>query len=124
MKHQPPGAGRTFRAEDYEKLVIFPPGAFTEPGHELEVVIVPPHTTMRSHYHRERTEVLFVLHGESEVFIGEKRHPSGPGDAFICEPGESHYVRNMSDQDFRILVFKIDLPSEDDTVWKSEDAEP
>lgn len=41
-----------------------------------------------------------------------------PGDAFICSPGDVHTLWNQTREEFKPVVFKINLQEEgNDTRW-------
>jgi quercetin dioxygenase-like cupin family protein len=102
---------------DYSKKVIFNPSDFSQIGHQLQTVTIPPQTKQRKHYHTKQTEVFYILSGESEVGVNGQVYNAVSGDAFICSPNEIHYYHNRTDAPFTLLVFKIDFPQDDDTVW-------
>ena len=60
--------------------------------------------------------MLYILEGEATITINEVDYPAKPGDAFICSPGDVHNVWNKTKEDFRLVVFKINLPEEGKTV--------
>ncbi len=120
MKYIPSGAGETIDRADYSKRIVFSSEDFAEGGHLLQVVTIPARTKQRLHTHREQTEVFYILEGEALMYIDGKEFLAKPGDAFICSPGDEHNVWNQSDRGFRLLVFKIGLPQEDDTDWAGE----
>jgi quercetin dioxygenase-like cupin family protein len=117
MKYRPAGSGETVEEQDYSKTVIFSPQDFEEEGHLLQVVTVPPRTRQRLHLHKQQTEVFYVLEGRATVEISGEEYSAGPGDAFICSPGDRHSLWNRSDRDFKVVVFKINKLQEDDSVW-------
>lgn len=118
MKYKPTGIGEDVVQEDYRKRIIFPPEDFDEEGHLLQVVTIPPHTRQRVHFHHEQTEVFYILEGETLITINAVEYLAKPGDAFICSPGEVHNLWNQTDRDFKLVVFKINLPKdEEDTHW-------
>jgi quercetin dioxygenase-like cupin family protein len=117
MRYKPRGAGKTVHEEDYAKEIVFSTDDFEEAGHLLQVVTVPPRTKQRLHLHREQTEVFYILEGEAVLQIRGQDYVARPGDAFICSPGDTHSLWNQSDEDFRVIVFKINKPGEDDTAW-------
>jgi quercetin dioxygenase-like cupin family protein len=117
MKYKPWNSGEAIREKDYSKRVIFPSDDFREPGHLLQVVTIPPRTRQRLHFHREQTEVFYIVEGEGLISIGGREFLAGPGDAFICSPEDTHSLWNQADEGFKVLVFKINKPEEDDTDW-------
>ncbi len=117
MRYRTAGAGEVVEEQDYSKIIIFSSDDFEVPGHVLQVVTVPPHTRQRLHLHRQQTEIFYVLEGQAVIRIGGEEFPAQPGDAFICSPGDRHSLWNQSGEDFRLVVFKINKPEEDDTTW-------
>jgi mannose-6-phosphate isomerase-like protein (cupin superfamily) len=117
MKYKPAGSGEIVEEQDYTKTIIFSSDDFAEEGHLLQVITVAPRTKQRLHFHREQTEVFYGLEGHAVIEIGGEEFLARPGDAFICSPGDHHSLWNRSDEDFRLVVFKITSPEEDDTVW-------
>ena len=117
MRYRPAGSGETVEEEDYTKTIIFSADDLENEGHLLQVVTVPPRTRQRLHFHREQTEVFYVLQGQAVIELAGEEFLARPGDGFICCPGDHHSLWNRSDEDFRLLVFKISFPEEDDTVW-------
>lgn len=121
MKYRPSGSGEFVEEEDYSKTIIFSGDDFAEEGHLLQVVTVPPRTKQRPHLHEQQTEVFFVLEGQAVIEIGGEKFLAQPGDAFICSPGDRHSLWNQTDRDFRLVVFKINRPEEDDSVWLEDE---
>jgi quercetin dioxygenase-like cupin family protein len=117
MKYRPSSSGEIIREEDYSKRIIFSIEDFEEEGHLLQVVTIPPRTKQRLHSHRQQTEVFYILEGEGLIHISGEDFLARPGDAFICSPGDEHNLWNQSDRDFKVVVFKINKPQEDDTDW-------
>lgn len=117
MKYKPMGSGEVVEEKDYSKRIVFSGDDFEQQGHLLQVVTVPPRTKQRLHAHRQQTEVFYILEGQGVIYVGGKEFLTKPGDAFICSPGDEHSLWNQSNEDFRVVVFKIDKPEEDDTDW-------
>lgn len=107
--------------QDYSKSIIFDINDLPAGGHMLQTVTIPPKTKQRSHYHNIQTEVFFILEGECYIYINDKEYFAKSGDAFACEPTDKHYLWNKSENDFKLVVFKINRPEGDeDTVWVEE----
>ncbi len=119
MKYRPSTEGQEIVKEDYKKKIIFSLDDFDEKGHLLQVVTIPPNTRQRMHFHHKQTEVFYILEGEATITLNDVDYPARPGDAFICSPGDVHSVWNKTDRDFRLVVFKINLPEdEEDSHWQ------
>jgi len=108
--------------KDYAKSVLLSFEDFKEKGHMLQIVTIPPHTRQRLHFHKKQTEVYLILEGECIVNVDGKEILAKHGDGFICEPLEKHFLWNKTDKNFKLAVFKINLPkkAEDDSVWLEE----
>jgi quercetin dioxygenase-like cupin family protein len=119
MKYRPSTEGKEILEKDYRKRIIFSLDDFDEKGHLLHVVTIPPSTRQRLHSHRRQTEVFYILEGEATITINDVDYLAKPGDAFICSPGDVHNVWNKAREDFRLVVFKINLPeAEEDSYWQ------
>jgi quercetin dioxygenase-like cupin family protein len=118
MKHFQAGKGSVVKKEDYSKEIIFDQTDLPGKGHLLQVVTIPPQTKQRVHYHDSETEVFYILEGECLIYINDQEFLAKPGDAFVCSPGDKHNLWNKTDKNFKLAVFKINLPEQDDTHWK------
>jgi quercetin dioxygenase-like cupin family protein len=119
MKYRPSRAGEEIVKEDYKKKIIFSQDDFDEKGHLLQVVTIPPHTRQRLHSHDKQTEVFYILEGEATIRINDVDYPARPGDAFICSPGDVHNVWNKTGKEFKLVVFKFNLPEKGgDSHWQ------
>ena len=103
--------------KDYKKQILLDKDAFNQDGLLLQIVIIPPNTKQRVHSHDIQTEVFYILEGECTITINDTDYLAKQGNAFICSPGDNHNLWNKTDKDFKLLVFKIDLPDSEDTNW-------
>jgi quercetin dioxygenase-like cupin family protein len=103
--------------EDYSKKIYFSGDDFSEKGHLVQTVTIPPNTKQREHWHDKQTEVFFILKGECHMFINAKEYLAKPWDAFICNAKDKHYLWNKSQEPFELAVFKHSVPDYDDTHW-------
>ena len=118
MKYRSVIEGEEVIKQDYRKRILFSRKDFDEKGHLLQVVTIPAYTRQRLHFHEKQTEVFYILEGEAILTINAVDYPARPGDAFICSPGDVHRVWNTSDREFKLVVFKINLPEEgEDSQW-------
>lgn len=67
--------------------------------------LLPPHTQVPYHYHRERESILIPLSGEAVEIIEGKETVIRPGDVLVIPAGERHATANRSDGEFRFLEF-------------------
>jgi quercetin dioxygenase-like cupin family protein len=118
MKYRTSTEGEEIVQKDYRKKIIFSPDDFDAKGHLLQVVTIPPNTRPRMHAHDKQTEVFYILEGEAIISINGVDYLANPGDALICSPGDIHNLWNKTDREFRLVVFKINLPEEGkDSHW-------
>jgi|WetSurMetagenome_2_1015567.scaffolds.fasta_scaffold1267145_1 mannose-6-phosphate isomerase-like protein (cupin superfamily) len=117
MKYKSGKDGEVIKQIDYLKKKIFSGNDFNKPGLLLQTVIIPPITKQRLHVHHFQTEVYLILKGECEIVINNISAIANPGDAFIVSPEDTHYLWNKSDQEFSLVVFKYDVPFEEDIEW-------
>jgi uncharacterized cupin superfamily protein len=65
------------------------------------VTVLPPgKRAFPLHSHHVNEEMFFVLEGEGELHVGEKRHPIRKGDVIACPPGgpeTAHQFTNTSE---------------------------
>ena len=119
MKYRSSSEGEEIVKKDYRKKIIFSLDDFHEKGHLLQVVTIPPYTRQRAHFHGKQTEVFYILEGEALITIDGVDYLARPGDAFICSPGDVHNLWNQTARDFRLVVFKINLPEQgEDSYWQ------
>jgi mannose-6-phosphate isomerase-like protein (cupin superfamily) len=71
--------------------------------------VVDISTDARTHYHRRLTEIYYVLEGEGEMELDGERHPVGPGDAILINPGCRHRAIG------RLRVLNVPVPAFDPT---------
>lgn len=118
MKYKPSSEGQVLIKKDYSKKIIFSYDEFLEKGHLLQVVTIPALTKQRKHFHHTQTEVFYILEGETVININGTDYLARPGDAFICEPGDKHFLWNKTEKEFKLVVFKINISEgSDDTQW-------
>ncbi|OGK24777.1 hypothetical protein A2954_00920 [Candidatus Roizmanbacteria bacterium RIFCSPLOWO2_01_FULL_37_12] len=119
MKYKSLNEGEELVKKDYRKKIIFSLNDFQEKWYLLQVVTIPPKTKQRMHSHNKQTEVFYILEGETIIIVNGKDYLAKPGDAFISSPGDIHNLWNKTGKDFKLVVFKINMPEgEDDTNWQ------
>lgn len=118
MKYKTSTESKVLVKKDYSKRIIFSLEDFNAKGHLLQVVTIPALTKQRMHFHHKQTEVFYILDGETVININGKDYLAKAGDAFICEPGDKHFLWNKTDKEFKLVVFKINMSEDtDDTDW-------
>src|SRR5689334_667660 len=122
MKYKSASEGSFLQKKDYAKKILFSLNDFQQKGHQLQIVTIPPHTKQRMHSHNKQTEVFYILEGYCIITINNQDFDAKVGDSFICEPGDTHNLWNKSAAEFKLVVFKINLPeNSDDTNWVESD---
>ena len=102
--------------QGYSKKILFNEVELKSKGHFIQIVKNEAHTEIKPHYHQQTIETYYVLKGKAILFCGDKRFRARQGDALLCEPGEVHGVVNDTDEEFLLLVFKINA-KDDDLYW-------
>ena len=74
-------------------------GAFT-----LIEVLVPPQSGPPPHTHRREDEAFYILEGEFEVHIDERRLTAGPGSWVTLGKGSLHHFKNIGPGPARMLI--------------------
>lgn len=111
--------GQISQKKDYSKTLLLSLDELNRyPGHAVQTVTIPAHTKQRKHLHHIQTEVAYILSGQAIYYVNDIPHDMTKGDMIVDEPEESHYIDNQSDEDFVLVVFKINMPQDsDDTTW-------
>ena len=76
-----------------------------EPGTMLGDIVIEPGAYAGYHRHEGHQSILYVLSGRAECYQGSERFILGPGDAVLSKPGQAHAIRNIGDEDLRLLEF-------------------
>jgi len=105
--------------KNYFKKILLNEGEIKSKGNLVQIVKVNPHTEIKAHYHKETIEIYYILKGSAILFFGDKRFNAKSGDVFLCEPNDTHGVINDSEEEFVLLVFKVNM-REDDLVWSEK----
>jgi mannose-6-phosphate isomerase-like protein (cupin superfamily) len=64
------------------------------------------------HYHRETTEVYYILEGTGKIELNGDRHDLEPGTVIWIEPGTRHRV--TSEMGLKTIVFALPAFNPDD----------
>jgi len=84
---------------------------------DLGVVVITSGEQHPCHKHTKQEESFLALEGECAVYVDGKKVLLKKGDYLICEPGESHYFYNESDEDFKAVFIKAPHLEEKDSVY-------
>lgn len=97
----------------YSKKILLNEDELKSSGHLVQIVKTEAHTEIIPHYHKQTIEIFYILKGNANLYFGDDKFRAQPGDTFLCEPGDVHGVINDSDEEFSLLVFKIDAQEDD-----------
>lgn len=97
----------------YSKKILLTEDEIKSEGNLVQIVKVNPHTQIKPHYHKQTIEIFYILKGNAILFFGDRKIEAKPGDVFLCEPNDVHGVINDSNEEFSLLVFKINEKEDD-----------
>ena len=84
---------------------------------DLGIVVITPGESHPCHRHEHQEESFLALEGECEVWVDGERVLLKAGDYLICEPGEAHFFRNVSEKDFKAVFVKAPHLEFKDSVY-------
>ena len=79
-------------------------GEQTGEAFALIEVLVPPLSGPPPHVHRREDEAFYVLEGEFEVHIDDRRLNAGPGTWVTLAKGSLHHFRNIGPTPAKMLI--------------------
>jgi uncharacterized cupin superfamily protein len=88
-------------------------------GHpfELELTRIPPgKANFPYHAHAVQWELYVVVSGHGQTRTTEGKSEIGPGDCFLCPPGEPHQIHNSGTEDLVYYVI-ADNPQAEITTY-------
>ncbi|MFO7661550.1 MAG: cupin domain-containing protein [Chloroflexota bacterium] len=103
----------------YRKNRLLSASELKQPGALLQLVSVPPGSSIPPHAHHTSIEVYVVTRGECVLEVDGRTSVMRPGDIILMEPGDVHALANRGEEPFELLVFKTNA-TEGDVVWDSK----
>ena len=79
----------------------------------IQDVIVKPHGIIPAHTHRQTDEIFYVTENQATMMVNDKQFTVKPGDFIYVDRNENHGFNNDSDQEFKMIVFKINFAKAD-----------
>jgi mannose-6-phosphate isomerase-like protein (cupin superfamily) len=73
-------------------------------GLTLGHVIIKPGKSNPRHCHPNCEEVLYLMSGQLEHVVGEKKIPASAGDVFTVSAGVYHHATNTGSEDAHMIV--------------------
>ncbi len=70
----------------------------------VEVVTLPPGSTIGTHKHRGNEEFYYLYQGQGVLIDDGQEIEVGPGAVSICRSGGSHGLRNSGDRTIKLIV--------------------
>jgi len=101
----------------HQKSILFGEDDFGSKGTKLQAIKFPPKGGIKPHFHKQRTEVFYVLRGKGIISLNGEDNTCQPDDFLICKPGTKHAFTNNGDEDFVIVVFRTNDPGNSDMLW-------
>ena len=95
-----------FSEEKMKKNAIF-----DSPHLFYDAYCLLPGQSQKVHAHEGSDKVYYVLRGTGSFTVGEEERDLGEGHAVIARAGESHGVRNETQEQLIILVTMAPRPS-------------
>ncbi len=99
----------------YKKKIIVKPEDLGD-NIAVQIVSIKPKCEVKGHYHKRHSEIFYILSGKGKIIINDEEKTCEPGDVFICKPNDIHSAINDSNEEFKILVIKINYV-ENDIFW-------
>ena len=122
VRHLPKnGTSRTMEDDMNAKEVVRMPGEAREvvlSGHPMAFLVtgedtkhtsmfdwtMPPRFSTGIHVHRIQEETFYVLDGECDWHVGDRRICARPGAFLFIPPGVPHNIANVTDKPARVLM--------------------
>ena len=86
-------------------------GLFDSPPLFYDAYCLLPGQSQKVHAHEGSDKVYYVLRGTGSFTVGKEERDLGEGHAVIARAGESHGVRNETQEELVILVTMAPRPS-------------
>jgi len=103
--------------DGYYRKVLLSETDLDSPGNVVQLLKVEASSRIKPHHHQKTTEIFYVLRGQAILFVGNDESLRRPGDVIACNPNETRGIINDSNNDFVLVVFKLNA-TKDDTTWE------
>lgn len=104
------------QSRGYRKQVLLSGHDLESQGALVQIVVIPSKCAIQDHYHQTSREFYYVMAGECIVVLNGTESVLRAGDMLLTEPGDIHSLRNVGQEEFRLLVFKTNCVRAD-TFW-------
>ena len=75
-------------------------------------VVVPPGSSLGTHYHHGNSETYHILQGCGEYTDNAKTYTVKSGDTTFCPDGAMHAIENIGNEDLIFIALIINSPKE------------
>lgn len=89
----PQGQGRNFNLLGHSITAVFTEQA-TDGAYYVFQVVTPPGLGLPLHVHEREDELIYVIEGEFEIFLGDKKFLAKAGDHIFFPRGVAHAFQN------------------------------
>lgn len=113
MKFIKSGQGKLIEGRGYKKNVFVNGINLISNKALVQMIIINPNDVAPDHYHKKTTEVFYFLEGSGVFIVNDQEYKCFPGDILICESNEVHSTRNETNEVWKYLAFKTDIPEGD-----------
>ncbi|MDD5065640.1 MAG: cupin domain-containing protein [bacterium] len=86
---------------------------FRGPRLEWGILVLKPGEKLGHHFHNEVEETFFLLEGEADMIINDRKIEAVQGDAYRLEPRDRHDILNRSGQPVKFIFIKTPYIPED-----------
>ena len=73
-------------------------------------VVVPPGSSLGTHYHHGNSETYHILQGRAQYNDNNKIYEVKAGDTTFCPDGAMHSIENTGDEDLIFIALIINSP--------------
>ena len=98
---------KTIAHDNLTRQRFVAPGDLQSKIQTVNYVELQPGESYTPHFHPDCEECFFVLEGEAEAIITEKKVIIKKGDFLVLEPNEMHVFTNISRKIFVYFQFRV-----------------
>lgn len=84
----------------------------------IEDIIITANGKIPSHAHENTDEIFYITKGKAIVKVGKEELKVGRGDMIFIEKGEEHSFTKDSDENFEMIVLKINFKGDDAILYE------
>ena len=99
------------KGESYQKRILL--DKLNEKINLIEDIIISAQGCIPPHKHQFTQEIFYITNNSATMTIDNKKIKVSPGDMVYIDKGEMHSFQNNSDEEFKMIVFKINFQTGD-----------